>query len=213
MTMACICLTLCVATTGTSSKSRQTKVAVLEFETGGGVEKNTGRVFSELVANEVRERGYKVISSQDIEKMVGLEEDRQSLGCTSSGCLAEIGGALGVDEILSGQVANLGSYLIITLKRISQRRGEVIKQVTRKFQRASGDVWVEMVTPLVDELYGAPPPGTQKPNAVQATTPVYKRWWLWTTVGVVVAGAAAATAIIVVTANPTPKTDLGVVRF
>ena len=43
------------------------------------------------------------------------------------------------------------------------------------------------------------------------STPVYKRWWLWTIVGVVVAGAAAGTAILLIRANDEPTHYRGVV--
>jgi tetratricopeptide (TPR) repeat protein len=58
----------------------------------------------------------------------------------------------------------------------------------------------------------APAPAPQSPK-----TPVYKRWWLWTVVGVVVAGAAAGTAIALTSdksarqePTPGPNTPAGV---
>jgi tetratricopeptide (TPR) repeat protein len=66
---------------------------------------------------------------------------------------------------------------------------------------------------------------TQRPRASDAPapapqpakTPVYKRWWLWTVVGVVLAGAAAGTAIALTSNNgarqepsPGPNTPPGV---
>jgi len=37
---------------------------------------------------------------------------------------------------------------------------------------------------------------------VEASTPVYKTWWLWTIVGVVVVGGAAAATAVVLTSKP-----------
>ncbi len=54
----------------------------------------------------------------------------------------------------------------------------------------------------------APEPATAPASApapapeVEASTPVYKKWWLWTIVGVVVAGGAA-TAVALVLTQPT----------
>jgi hypothetical protein len=44
-------------------------------------------------------------------------------------------------------------------------------------------------------------------------TPVYKKWWLWTIVGVVAAGAAVGIGLGVTSSSSTPTTDLGVARL
>jgi tetratricopeptide (TPR) repeat protein len=44
--------------------------------------------------------------------------------------------------------------------------------------------------------------------SARSDTPVYKKWWLWTTIGVVVA-AGAATGIILATRQPEPKDPNG----
>jgi hypothetical protein len=46
-------------------------------------------------------------------------------------------------------------------------------------------------------------PAPSRPDAVQVDeTPAYKRWWVWTLVGVVVVGAAAGTAIALTRSKP-----------
>lgn len=42
------------------------------------------------------------------------------------------------------------------------------------------------------------------PASARNDTPVYQRWWLWTTIGVVVA-AGAATGLVLATRSPDPK--------
>jgi tetratricopeptide (TPR) repeat protein len=67
------------------------------------------------------------------------------------------------------------------------------------------------VTPSLTVTEAAPPPAK-----VSTKTPVYKRWWVWTIVGVVVAGAAVGTAVAVTQSAPsTPSvpTELGNYRF
>lgn len=52
--------------------------------------------------------------------------------------------------------------------------------------------------PTAPPLTAAPPPTTNvvtAPSAPPAKKPVYKRWWLWTAVGVVVAGAAVGIGV------------------
>ena len=75
----------------------------------------------------------------------------------------------------------------------------------------------------------APPVHLEQPAAVTTTapapsiltatapapsrhTPVYKKWWLWTTIGVVVAGGAAATVAVVLLSKPgAPSSHFGTV--
>jgi tetratricopeptide (TPR) repeat protein len=55
-----------------------------------------------------------------------------------------------------------------------------------------------------------------RPAPQAARTPVYKRWWLWTVVGVVAAGAAVGAAVAItqaVPASPAVPTELGNYRF
>lgn len=39
---------------------------------------------------------------------------------------------------------------------------------------------------------------------IAPSTPVYRKWWLWTTVGLVLAGGAAATAFVLIKADTQP---------
>jgi tetratricopeptide (TPR) repeat protein len=75
----------------------------------------------------------------------------------------------------------------------------------------------------------APPAATTPPTAAQPTaaattpapeaehgTPVYKKWWLWTIVGVVVVGAAVGTGVGIALSkpsHPTATTDFGTLSF
>jgi TolB-like protein len=86
------------------------KVAVMDFQPSGASASlagaATGAVSSELDRLQV----FKVVTSEAIRGMLALERQKQMLGCPadSSACLAEIGGALGVDYLVSGRVIGLG---------------------------------------------------------------------------------------------------------
>jgi hypothetical protein len=86
------------------------KVAVLDFQPSGASASlagaATGAVSSELDRLQV----FKVITSEAIRGMLALEKQKQMLGCSadSTACLAEVGGALGVDYLVTGRVIGLG---------------------------------------------------------------------------------------------------------
>lgn len=72
-------------------------------------------VWAEHVAQELRNAGVKVVSSRDIETMLGAERQKQMLGCSdeASACLAELSAALGADYTVTGDVSKVaGDYRV-----------------------------------------------------------------------------------------------------
>ena len=64
-----------------------------------------------MITSEVQRRGFfQVISQQDIATMLGLERQKQLMGCAddSTSCLAELSGALGARFVMSGTLTRLG---------------------------------------------------------------------------------------------------------
>jgi hypothetical protein len=83
----------------------------------------------------------------------------------------------------------------------------------------SGEPTPEPVQPQATEPKPQPaPPANAQPTNLQLTatpirpTPAYKRWWVWTLVGVAAAGAAAGIAVGV-TQGGRSETSLGVVHY
>ncbi|MBI5508099.1 MAG: hypothetical protein HY903_05040 [Deltaproteobacteria bacterium] len=119
---------------------------------------------NELLANSVRRLGkYEVIGRSDIDAMLGLENLKDQLGCDDVTCAAEIGGALGAELLLAGQVAHLGDSIIIVLKLIDTKQQKVLGSAKHK---AANDenTYDEAVEDAVLQLFGvkAPAPGPSK---------------------------------------------------
>ena len=69
------------------------------------IDREVGGLLEHAVVSNVAAGGcFKVISTNDINAMLGLERMRDALNCTDTTCAAEIGGALGVELLLSGTV-------------------------------------------------------------------------------------------------------------
>jgi hypothetical protein len=77
-----------------------------------------------------------VIAGADVRALISYDREKQLLGCTDSSCLTEIGGALGVDYILSSEVSEVGGVLLVsmTLIDVGQSRAEarVVKRANRE---------------------------------------------------------------------------------
>jgi hypothetical protein len=67
-----------------------------------------------------------VIGKSDINSLIGFEKQKQVMGCSDdSACLAEVGGALGVDYILVGSLGKIGALYRIDLKVVETRKARV----------------------------------------------------------------------------------------
>jgi TolB-like protein len=102
------------------------KVAVLEIR-ALGTEASRAELLSEVALTEAASmRGFDVIGKSDINSIIGFEKQKQVIGCSDdSTCLAEVGGALGVDFILVGSLGRIGSLYRIDLKLVETRKARV----------------------------------------------------------------------------------------
>lgn len=70
--------------------------------------------------------GLQITTAQDIAQAIGLERQKQLLGCDSEepSCSAELAAALGSDAILSGSLAKAGSSFVVTLRGVNVANGQ-----------------------------------------------------------------------------------------
>jgi hypothetical protein len=110
-----------------------------------------------VLPTEIRGRlpGVQVISSGEIRSMLGLEKTKQALGCEDEGCMAEIGGALGVDEMISGKMGKVGRTLVIEVRRTAVRESRTLASAVRTV-RGEEDAIIRGLQEMAGELY----PGT-----------------------------------------------------
>ena len=130
----------------TAGKSRQ-KIAVLDVRAVGTFDPKSIEGLSTLVASELsRHERVEVTSGADLRAMIGFDRERQLLGCTETSCLAEIGGALGVDYLLSPEVSQIGGVWLLTLSLLDVGKAKATKRITKRCDEEKG---------LVDAALGA----------------------------------------------------------
>jgi TolB-like protein len=111
---------------GVAKLAKRPKLAVTEIRAPTGDAQLTA-LLSEMALTEASASGsFSVIGQSDVAAMLGLERQRQMLGCSdSSECFAEIGGALGADYLLVGTAGQLGALWRIDLKLVEVRKRSV----------------------------------------------------------------------------------------
>jgi TolB-like protein len=164
-----------------ASPAAKQKIAVLDVRAVQGVAPGTATILTAIVVDGAA-KAFDVISQADVAAMIGFEKQKQMLGCAEdSGCLAEIGGALGVDYVLSGQVGQIGSRYHLSLQILDSRKAKVVSRAAR-FSEAGDDALVaaaqaavaDLVAGVSGQARGAPPQlpaGAGEPHARSEGSP------------------------------------------
>ena len=94
------------AAEGLIARSVLIRVAVYDLELSN-ISDGLGNATTEALLQEVRKlEGVSAIGMDEVREMLDFEAQRQAMGCDADDeCLAEIAGALGVDEILTGKLS------------------------------------------------------------------------------------------------------------
>lgn len=164
---------------------KKVRVAVMEFRPLG-TEQAKADLLSEIALTRASMmRGFEVIGRSDIASMIGFEKQKAVVGCSDDyGCLAEVGGALGVDLVMVGTLGRLGSLYRIDLKlvdtkkaRVRGRIGATVEEKEEKLvaavEKAVRDL-LEPETP-VDEPTPPPVAAVTKEKPAKAAPPPEKK--------------------------------------
>jgi len=147
-------LTFLVAVPAMADEEELPKVAVLDIEgTGEGITEILP-ILTEVLTSQIANLGkYEVVSGQDIEAMMGFEKQKDIVGCMDSACLAEIGGALGVDRLISSNIGKVGSTFVVNIKLMNIREA---KTEGRHYEMVKGelDQVITAIQKAVNKLLG-----------------------------------------------------------
>jgi len=175
-------------------------VAVLDPRASGEIPPRPLAAFTQALVPEIRKvEGVSAIGMAEIRDMLGLERQRQMLGCAvDEECLAEIAGALGVDEEISTDLVLVGDAYTLTIRRIDMKKAKVIQAETRRFDRRDGEELLAVVGPAVASLFPERPLKAGRTRGVdrelirRLNPPPLPRWVFGATGGAAVAALGGA---------------------
>src|SRR5512143_1054010 len=155
--LAALVLAAALPSAAAAAGPARVKVAVMDVKNVQGVPEGTAIILTDIVVSEVARSQVDVVSKGDIAAMIGFEKEKQILGCSDdSKCLAEIGGALGVDYMLTGQVGLIGTRYRISLLLVDSKRAKVAGRSARFCDR-NEDALAQAAQETVAELLAAIP--------------------------------------------------------
>ena len=120
-------------------------IAVLDIETGKGVDKSLGPILTNIVIDEKVKAGkYQVIDRANRDKILS-EQGFQQKACVDSNCQVEMGRLLGVGKLVVGRVDKIGDNFIIFLQVINVKTASIDSSAR---EMAAGDV--QLITAAVN---------------------------------------------------------------
>jgi TolB-like protein len=184
--------------------SEPVAIAVLEFASKGGVTQKQMEALEDMLTTEIRGLGgFRVIAGTDIRAVMRFEENKRMVGCDDESCAAEVGGALGVRWVLTGNVSLFGQTYLLNMKMIDTQRMQIAASVSKKI-KGGQDELVDSLPALTHELLeradllgeAGPAGGPAEVSAgKKAPSRPYATWGhltLWSGVGLMAFGGVSA---------------------
>ena len=112
----------------------QPRLAVLDVRAGVGISPELARGLGDALTHEVRRRnpGVDVLGATEIRSMLEVQREKSKLGCQDVSCLAEIGGALGADRIVTAGLNRFGDTYLFTVQLVDVRKARVVRDAQEK---------------------------------------------------------------------------------
>lgn len=117
-----------LAVSSSAALSAPCKLAVTALEPQGLAANEAhlpGALTDALTVAVANASGCEVISSSDIATIAGFEAQRSLCGVGGDDCLAELGDALGVDRIVAGTIARVGTSTTVTARLVNIKASRV----------------------------------------------------------------------------------------
>src|SRR4051812_29038703 len=102
--------------------------------TAVNLKKDRVEFFANHFAQEMNNRGVRVITAQEVSAVLGLARTQQLMGCDESAtnCMAELADALGVDGVITGSIGQFGPTYQANLVIAGNGDGKLLSNVTVK---------------------------------------------------------------------------------
>jgi len=132
------------------------KIAVMDLKPRSGIDKMVVLSLTDLVCTELSGFGnFEVIARDDMQAMLEHIADKQLLECDDTKCLAQVGGALGVAQLMSGNIGKVGDVYLINLKLIDIDEAKVLNRFSKEFKGDEAGL-ITYMKHAVAVLFGEP---------------------------------------------------------
>jgi hypothetical protein len=128
------------------------RILVLPLKRQGDVPEATAALIGNFLLSQLSGvDGLTTIGVADLDAVLSVDRKRQALGCNDVACLAELGGALGTDLVLHGEIGRLGSVYNINVSVLRSRDGTVVTRASLLGEKEE-DAVAKRMPGLVQEI-------------------------------------------------------------
>ena len=135
--MKILIIVIAVLLTTFIAKAQEKKmtVAVLEFQTSGGLEKSEVSALSNRFRGIlVKTRAFEVIEREKMNEVLRAQDFNMSDACNTAECAVQVGQLLGVEAMIAGDLGKIGDTYTIDLRLISVETGKILQTQTQDYQ-------------------------------------------------------------------------------
>jgi TolB-like protein len=144
--------TVLAASPAAAPSGAKPQIAVLRLRTEQGISASECNLVSDALVGEVGRLGrFEVIGYGDIQTLLGFEKQKDLLGCGEVACIAEVGGALGVERLVGGSIGKIGALVVINLSLVNAVSARAERHVSRQISGGVEEVF-KIARPMVEEL-------------------------------------------------------------
>lgn len=176
-----------------AQEKKKITIAVLNFQSKGGVKSNEAETLTDRLRTELVGLGvYTVLERGQMDEI--LQEQGFSIsGCTSSECAIEAGKMLGVQMMIAGDVGKIGNVLTFDVRLFDVSSGRIVKAIQEDYQ---GDVsgLLALMKRIAKRAAG------MKVEEESSGFP-----WLWVGIGALALGGGAAALLLGGSSSDNPE--------
>jgi TolB-like protein len=200
-------LALIVLAAAPAAAQDRCKAAVLDLTPGAGVSAKRATALTEVVTKEVGEHlACDVLGKSEIASLISFEAEKQAAGCADDDCMAEIGDALGVKYLITGDLAEVDGAVLLSMRMMDLERTKVVERVTESYLgKGRGLIsfvgWAARKLVAEDEAVIGPRPDEDPGHVMVERRPTVWRQLAW--------GGVATTAALGVISGGLGGTALG----
>ncbi|MBK7858516.1 MAG: hypothetical protein IPJ65_07810 [Archangiaceae bacterium] len=154
-----LALVVLLAGTAAQADEKRLKVVWVGVHATSGVSEQAAQSISDNVQTELSTiQQFQVVSQADLAAVLGVERQKQLLGCSDEGnsCLMEIAGALNADRLVRGDVSRLDETIVLNLSLVDLSNGRQVSRVGRQVDGGLSKLLKE-THELILELAGQDP--------------------------------------------------------
>jgi hypothetical protein len=138
---------------------KPTSILVMALKPVRGVDKATCQLLSNYMLSQLQNvKKLRTVGASDMDAVLAADKQKQALGCNDVSCMAEMGGALGVDLVMYGELGVLGSKYNVNVSAIRTVDATVAARASLlvdKTEDALADKVPSLVQNVVDDINAA----------------------------------------------------------